>query len=592
MRVTSTNQYFKIIFTQWSQDGLGGGFQYIRTEIDSGGNEIGLSVKFTNPNGLSLVDYVIPGVLEIVRNPGESGIYNQKSEGSYDFNVSPLDTEWNSIYVEPNNGENFGCNKIGNVFSGNTIGNGFGLLDSFSQGNVINDSFTDNTIGQFMYNNVIGNYFSANTIGDNFDSNTIKNYFVGNSIANNFESNEIGDYFGQNGGLSQNIIFNDFKYNKIGNFFGNEFNFPSVGAGTGADGGNIINDGFQFNEIGDNCIYCAFDLNFDNNKVGNDFWLNVFGANNNNNTIGNLFVGNVGEAGFPNPIGNGFVGNTIKNFTAFNQIGSNFSNNETGNYFGNGGTSNYIAPNFINNKIGDYFGDDGSATAGENFINVTFGGNEIGPSFYSNTIDNFDGNGSFAANKIGYNVYGNIISGYTYYNEIGHDFYDNSISDEFNSNKISSNFNTNTIGYNFNNNIIESNAVNSVDFTPYIGNISTYTLTSSAGGSDSIYTDLPGATDGVGINGTFDVVVTGGVVTSIVVNNVGQYYANGNTFVIDGSLIGGTTITDDVTITIDTVTEPSVYGNYNCTIFKRPDGNNRLSFYNNSDVLNVKNINQ
>ena len=73
---------------------------------------------------------------------------------------------------------------------------------------------------------------------------------------------------------------------------------------------------------------------------------------------------------------------------------------------------------------------------------------------------------------------------------------------------------------------------------------------------------------------------------------MGQYYAAADTFVIDGALIGGVTITDDVTITIDTVTEPSVYGNYNCTIFKRPDASNRLSFYDDSDVLNIKDINQ
>jgi len=86
-------------------------------------------------------------------------------------------------------------------------------------------------------------------------------------------------------------------------------------------------------------------------------------------------------------------------------------------------------------------------------------------------------------------------------------------------------------------------------------------------------------------------VVTGGVVTSIVVNQVGQYYAATDTFVIDGSLIGGGAA-NDVTITIDTVTDPSVYGNYNCTIFKRPDGSNRLSYYSNLDVLTVKDINQ
>jgi hypothetical protein len=554
MEVTSTSQYFKIKFTQWSTND--NGFQYTREEIDSSGNSLGPVITFTLVNGGTDVDYIVPGDVEITRS-GTDPIYNSFAEPGWDSSVSPSGTSWNSIYTEPNNGEYFSYNKIGNKFQNNTIGNDFGFGGSNDHGNVINDVFENNTIGQFMYNNVIGNYFTNNTIGDNFENNTIKHYFIGNTIANNFESNDIGNYFGQNGGLVQNTIFNNFKFNKIGNFFGNELNFPTVSGGTGNDGGNIINDGFQFNEIGDNCIYSAFNLNFDNNKIGNNFWLNVFGSNNNNNTIGNLFVGNVGNSGFPSEIGDGFVGNIIKNFTAFNQIGTGFTNNEIGNYFGNAGTSNYIAPNFNSNKIGNYFGDDGSATSGENAINIAFYANEIGDFFYSNIIEE------------------DLVN--------GGDFY---------SNKISSNFANNSVYANFNNNIIESDAVDSVDFLQYVGNISTYTLTSSSGGTDSSYTGLTGITNGAGINGTFDVIVSLSAVSSVVVNNVGQYYFAADTFVIDGALIGGVTITDDVTITIDTVTEPSVYGNYNCTIFKRPDGNNRLSFYDNSDVLNIKDINQ
>ena len=228
-----------------------------------------------------------------------------------------------------------------------------------------------------------------------------------------------------------------------------------------------------------------------------------------------------------------------------------------GNYFGNAGLSNYIASGFNNNKIGNYFGDDGSATAGENTINIAFYGNEIDDFFYGNTINE------------------DLINGGSFY-----------------SNKISSNFSGNSAYANFNNNIIESDAVNSVDFLQYVGNIITYTLTSSLGGANGTYLNLIGTTNNIGINGTFDVVVAGGAVSSILVNNVGQYYNPGDTFVIDGALIGGVSVTDDVTITINTVTEPSVYGDYNCTIFKRPDGNNRLSFYDNSDVLNIKDIDQ
>jgi hypothetical protein len=43
---------------------------------------------------------------------------------------------------------------------------------------------------------------------------------------------------------------------------------------------------------------------------------------------------------------------------------------------------------------------------------------------------------------------------------------------------------------------------------------------------------------------------------------------------------------------IDFTTGPAthVYGDYNCIIFKRPDSTLRLSYYDNSDVLNITNI--
>ena len=169
MRVISTSQYFKIKFTQWTQNANGGGFQYERQEITSGGTLVGNLVLFTKTNYGSEVDVIVPGVLEITRGV-QNGIYNIVSEGSWNGSVSPADTQWNSIYTEPNNGKNFSYNKIGNEFQDNTIGNDFGFGGSQAQGNVINDTFQNNTIGQFMYNNVIGNYFTNNTIGDNFEA--------------------------------------------------------------------------------------------------------------------------------------------------------------------------------------------------------------------------------------------------------------------------------------------------------------------------------------------------------------------------------------------------------------------------------------
>ena len=50
-----------------------------------------------------------------------------------------------------------------------------------------------------------------------------------------------------------NQVMSNFQYNKIGNFFGNDANYP---AGTGGeDGGNLINDYFQYNVFNDNTIF-------------------------------------------------------------------------------------------------------------------------------------------------------------------------------------------------------------------------------------------------------------------------------------------------------------------------------------------------
>jgi hypothetical protein len=68
------------------------------------------------------------------------GIYNIVSEGSWNSGVSPQDTEWNSIYTQTNNGNNFRNNVIGNNFENNIIG----------------DNFEDNQIGfDFQSNEII-----------------------------------------------------------------------------------------------------------------------------------------------------------------------------------------------------------------------------------------------------------------------------------------------------------------------------------------------------------------------------------------------------------------------------------------------------
>lgn len=526
MQVPSTLQYFKFKFTQWTQGGNGGGFQYEREEIDSAGNSLGPVVTFTKTNYGSEVDVIIPGVVEITRGNNQ-GIYNVVSEVGWNAGASPSGTTWNSIYTEPNNGVRFAYNKIGNDFYRNVIDNDFGYGGGNPQGNVIYDYFQDNVIGEFMYNNVIGNYFTNNTIGNNFENNTIKNYFIGNTILDGFESNEIGDYFGNDGSGPgspiQNTIFNDFKYNKIGNFFGNDTNFPTVGGGSNGDGGNIINDGFQFNVIGDNFIFNAIDLNFTNNKIGNDFWFNSFNTNTTDNVIGNLFVGNSGLGGVFLPIGSGFISNTIGNYSAFNLIDTNFQYNKIGNFFGNSsfGDQNQIADGFRNNTIGDYFGDDGSQTAGGNVINYEFYDNLIGNKFNSNLVD-----GEFFSNILGSDFSSNSISGGTgsifFNNQIGSGFSSNSTEGVFSFNKINDGVSRNTIGEGF----------------------------------------------------SYNLVIPGGLINCII----------GQNFKLN-------TISTNLSI-VDFTSGPAthVYGNYNCTLFTRQDGTSRLSYYDNSDVLNITNI--
>ena len=201
MKIISTSQYFKIKFTQWTQSNSG--FKYERQEIDSNGNDIGDLIIFNKTNGGSEVDIIVEGVVEITRGDS-NGIYNIATEGSWDSNVSPQDTEWSSIYTQTNNGQYFRDNKIGNNFEDNIIGNNFKdnqICNDFNNNSIAND-FQYNQIGSLFLNNTIGDNFGfggatpqGNKIGNNFNNNTVGEYFYNNSIADNFQNNTIDNYF-------------------------------------------------------------------------------------------------------------------------------------------------------------------------------------------------------------------------------------------------------------------------------------------------------------------------------------------------------------------------------------------------------------
>ena len=299
--LTSYNEYHKVKFTQWTQNNNGGGFSYERTKVYPTVESV---VYFTKKNYENVADIIIPGRLEIKRGNG-GAIYNDVLENSWDENVSPEGTEWNSIYTQPFNGSNFGYNTIfgdfkgnyirgdfggnkidsdvgGNEFSGNTYLNNIGIAtydndflgDVYGNNwvglfylNVIGDSFERNSFGEGVYDNIIGTNFNANsfghetnnnTIGEDFFSNNIKEYFYENTIGNGFQTNQIGSYFNNNtiddyfgygyGDPQGNKIGSNFRNNTIGEYFYN----------------NTIPDNFEENIIGE-----YFQWNIINTKIDN-----------------------------------------------------------------------------------------------------------------------------------------------------------------------------------------------------------------------------------------------------------------------------------------------------------------------------------
>jgi hypothetical protein len=94
MRETTTNRYWKIKFTKWTQGWGNGGFIYIRTEINTSGEEISSPVTFEKSDNGNEVDIIIQDVLHITRDDN-GPIYNTIF-GKTDSNVDPVNTVWNS----------------------------------------------------------------------------------------------------------------------------------------------------------------------------------------------------------------------------------------------------------------------------------------------------------------------------------------------------------------------------------------------------------------------------------------------------------------------------------------------------------------
>jgi hypothetical protein len=117
MKHVPSDTYYKIKFLSWTSGNNGGGFSYERQLITPAMDEP--VVLFTKTDYGSEVDIIIPGELEITRDVS-GPIYNSALEMDPWTDDGPLNTRWNSIYLE------FSLNLIYSLDYYN--GTGFGIL--------------------------------------------------------------------------------------------------------------------------------------------------------------------------------------------------------------------------------------------------------------------------------------------------------------------------------------------------------------------------------------------------------------------------------------------------------------------------------
>jgi hypothetical protein len=454
--------------------------------------------------------------------------------------------------------------------------------DGSYQNNTIGDSSYNNTFNDDCTSNKIGFGFRNNITDDDIDGNVIGDFCQDNIITANLQYNQIGRNF------ENNIILCDSFYrNRIGNDFRDNW----------LDGDNGFD--FQNNQIGNQ---------FNNNEIYRQFYKNVILNGYNNNQIWDEFYGNkVGNGFNDNEIYNRFYDNQILDYFDNNTIGdslniggNNFYNNIAGNNF----KGNTVSGSFYNNKIGNDFvsnnTEDGfrDNVIGNNFfsnnISYNFGYNTIGFGFSGNNIANdFGYGGGFArGNTIGNEVYNNTIGEYFYDNVVSDRFQTNSIGDYCTNNKFDGYFYENTIGVDFKNNDIKVYGLNGTDFKAAQGNIDSI-INNTPNGIDNTYSGLSSdeSNSVYGSGATFDVTVSGGVVTSVLIVNRGTLYQVGDQLVIYGSQFGGTDGVDDLIINVTgLLTYPYVYKQLNCTIFTDEADFIKLAFIDGVGALQVTEI--
>jgi hypothetical protein len=454
-----------------------------------------------------------------------------------------------------------------NVFQGSTYRN-----------NTFGDMCYDNSFDDDCWNNIIGNYFYRNITDDDFDGNVIGNYFNNNRITSNFQYNRVGENFQYNclvqnsfyrnnimNGFENNIISgNDFQNNEIGGGFNNnvirygQFYKNDIGNGFNQNNvysdffGNLIGNGFNYNNL-----YCQFYDNtigeyynsntigdiinpytyeFYSNKIGNSFNDNTISGTTNSNLIGNTFENNtILDVFTNNVIGNEFKGNLMFGDFELNNVGSYIN-------------ANNFSGNTYQNNIGDYtLSNDFLGGVGDNSWDNSFNGNVIGYNFYNNNIQhNFDNN------TIGDDFQYNQIGSYFDDNVIGVNFYSNNIQNNFGNNTIANGFQTNQIGDYFNNNTIGDNF--GYGYSAPQGNII----------GNNFYNNTIG-----------EYFYNNSIPDNFVENTIDNFFQ----WNIVNTAVSGVCFSTGMLYDVTTV-----------NVFKNKNGDNRLSYYDEVDVLTVETL--
>jgi hypothetical protein len=524
-----------------------------------------------------------------------------------DFQFNVINGEFYNNHFGDEDSEDFDYNTINGEFYNNfyTGENDFeyNIINGGFDNNIILNGFSKNTLKGF-YSNVLEDTFSDNQIGEDFSGNKTYAEFRENTIADDVYNNNFFGTFNNNVIAGDEVYENNFYSYAEDNQIGANFQLNTIG-----DPENIGNTNFTRNCIGTDVKGNLISGNFEENKIGHLFVANQIGDNFNSNNIGNYFIENDILDGFSdNFILNTFGGNNIANGFRGNKIGNYFINNTIGDDFGYGGSNwrgNVIGNNFIDNNIGEYFYD--------NNIGDNFGNNTIGNYFECNIIDTRIESTDFTIN------YGNI-TGFTYSSGGTGGATDGTYPgltgfvsggpgsgaafDVGVSGGTVYSVALNTAGSQYTTNdtiTILGTAIGGIT-----GGIQTFTSNAiGKTGADDTYIGLIAGGTAGGENASFTVTVTSSLVSDIQIYDKGVAYSVGDNLTILGSQFGGTDGSDDISISVSTLYSdsivigitgisqtPSVYEEYTCQIFERQGGNKRLSFYDENDILTIKNINE